>query len=209
MGLPLTFFFHKCVSLFDISVVSLCLFSEQKLAVSIETSPAWMFDLSTSLAHSSRKVKVYSVTESHLVSFLQNSQPCWVLLAPAASSAPPLLGLFSNQINPSPFSTRHKHSCARALFLHSVTPSKKSMRSFIYYSSPSGTILSLIGTLYAFANMQFFQKQYLFICLCTFCNEKAARSGDKWSMGILGRHIQLWCKFRCYLFEMSHISANR
>lgn len=95
----------------DISVVSLCLFSEQKLSVSIETSSACMFDLSTSLAHSSRKVKVYSVTESHLVSFLQNSQPCWVLLAPAASSALPLLGLFSNQINPSPFSTRHKHSC--------------------------------------------------------------------------------------------------
>lgn len=90
VGLPLTFS-HKCASLFNISVVSLCLFSKQKLSVSIETSHAWLFDLSTSLAHSSRKVKVYSVAESNLVSCLQNSQPCWVLLAPAASSAPPLL----------------------------------------------------------------------------------------------------------------------
>lgn len=63
----------------------------------------------------------YSVSMSHLVPFLKNSQLCSVLLALAASTAPPLLlGLFSNQINHLYFPPG-----ARASFLHSVTPFKK------------------------------------------------------------------------------------
>ncbi len=154
-------------------------------------------------------MKVYSVAESHLFSCLQNSQPCWVLLAPAASSAPPLLGLFSNQINPSPFSTRHKHSCARALFLHSVNPSKKINEVFhlLFFSIWSYFIIDRYIVCFFWTCSSSKSNICLFV-YAPFVMKRLPEVWIKWSMGVSGHHIQLWCKFRWYLFEVSYISAN-